>query len=106
MRCPTLGSSPSRTGSLRAASSAGGGFEVLDREPGAFDGAFANLYADVLCEEIPRLERALRPGAWFALSGCSEIRAQAVLETISRSELRLERMSACGRWRTFVGARS
>jgi len=45
-----------------------GGFELLaDRGP--FDGACANLYADVLVRHADDLARALRPGGWCLLSG-------------------------------------
>jgi len=82
-----------------------GGFEVLEREPEPFDGLLANLYADVLCAELPRLEGALRPGGWFALSGCESRHAPRVLEAISRSSWVLDEMRVGGRWHTFVGTR-
>ena len=81
-----------------------GGFEVLGGTLGAFDGVLANLYADVLCAELPRIERALRPGGWFALSGCESRHAPRVLESISVSGLELDEMRVRGRWHTFVGS--
>ncbi len=81
------------------------GFEVLDDPSEAFDGVLSNIYADVIGAELPRLVRALAPGGWFAFSGCTEARASLLVETISRSDLRIEHVRACGRWRTFVGTR-
>jgi ribosomal protein L11 methyltransferase len=81
------------------------GFEALDGEVESFDGILANLYADVLCAEMRKLERALRPGGWFVLSGCEARHAQRVLETVSGSALELEETRVRGRWHTFVGSR-
>jgi ribosomal protein L11 methyltransferase len=82
------------------------GFERLDALPSAFDGAVANIYADVIAAEVDRIARALRPGGWFVFSGCTEARAGELVETISRSPLAIERARASGRWRTFVGRRN
>jgi ribosomal protein L11 methyltransferase len=81
------------------------GFEILDGAHETFDGILSNIYADVIGDELPRLARVLAPGGWFAFSGCTEARAPLLVETISRSDLRIEHAQACGRWRTFVGTR-
>ena len=81
------------------------GFECLDGRDAAFDGIAANIYADVIGAEIGRLSRTLRPGGWFVFSGCTEARSSGLLETISRSPLRIEQERACGRWRTYAGTR-
>jgi ribosomal protein L11 methylase PrmA len=83
-----------------------GGFEYVDAIEAPFDGVAANLYADVLVAEIERLARAIRPGGWFVLSGCTEARAPGLVETISGSPLRIEQERACGRWRTYLGSRN
>jgi len=82
------------------------GFEDLDAASPGFDGVLANIYADVIVSELGRLSRAIRPGGWFAFSGCTEARESLLLETISASPLRIDQIRACGRWRTFVGRRS
>jgi len=82
------------------------GFECLDALPSAFDLAVANIYADVIAAGIEALARAIRPGGRFVFSGCTEARADALVETISRSPLAIERMRASGRWRTFAGRRT
>lgn len=82
------------------------GFECLDALPSAFDGAAANIYADVIGAEVDRIARTIRPGGWFIFSGCTEARAGELVETISRSPLAIERVRASGRWRTFVGRRN
>jgi ribosomal protein L11 methyltransferase len=81
-------------------------FALLDRDRAEFDAVVANIYADVIASELARVSAALVRGGWFAFSGCIESRAGELVETISRSELRIEREVACGRWRTFVGTRS
>jgi ribosomal protein L11 methyltransferase len=83
------------------------GFECLDATPAsAFDGAVANIYADVIAAEIERIARAIRPGGWFVFSGCAEARAPELVETISRSPLAIVRERSSGRWRTFAGRRN
>lgn len=82
------------------------GFEALDGSVEPFDGVLANLYADVLCAESGRIARALRPGGWFAWSGCESRHATRVLEAISRCDLLLDEMRIRGRWHTFVGSRA
>jgi ribosomal protein L11 methyltransferase len=82
-----------------------GGFEELRDAQAPFDGVLANLYADVLCSEMPRLQAALRPGGWFAWSGCEARHATRVLETLSGCDLLLEEMRVRGRWHTFTGSR-
>ena len=81
------------------------GFECLDAIGGPFDGLVANIYADVIAAGIGELARALRPGGWFVFSGCTEARSGGLVETISRSPLRIERERASGRWRTWSGTR-
>src|SRR5262249_32953491 len=80
-------------------------FEVLDELRDSFDAVLANIYADVIGPECARLARALEPGGWFAFSGCTEAREPELVEAISGSSLRIDEVRACGRWRTFVGAR-
>jgi ribosomal protein L11 methyltransferase len=82
-----------------------GGFEVLGEAAKTFDGVLANLYADVLCAELGRLGRVLRPGGWFALSGCESRHAPRVLDAIARCNLLLDEMRIRGRWHTFIGSR-
>jgi ribosomal protein L11 methyltransferase len=81
-------------------------FEILAERLAEFDFLLANIDADVIGSGITQLSRALRPGCSFVFSGCTESRAPLLVETISASDLRIEAMRACGRWRTFVGTRS
>ena len=82
-----------------------GGFELLDDAESAFDGVLANIYADVLCAELPRLALLLRPGGWFVLSGCHVDHLDETLGAVSAAGLELERHERRGRWCTLTGRR-
>lgn len=81
-----------------------GGFELLEGA-GAFDAVLANIYADVVQAHAARLARALRPGGWFAFSGCAADHARATAAAIAAAGLELEEERVRGRWHTFVGRR-
>lgn len=82
-----------------------GGFEVLRDDDGPFDGVLANVYADVIRESGARLSERLRPGGWFAFSGCSAANAAATREVVSGLGLSIEETRVRGRWSTFLGIR-
>ncbi len=72
---------------------------------GLFDGLFANIYSDVVQEQVGTLRDALRPGGWFLFSGCPAHHAQATLDVIRASGLKVEEQRHRGRWHTFAGIR-
>lgn len=80
------------------------GFECVP-PLGQFDGLFANIYSDVVQDEITRLREALLPGAWFIFSGCPAHHAAATLEVIRAHGLQVQEQRPRGRWHTFVGIR-
>jgi len=80
------------------------GFECVP-PLGQFDGLFANIYSDVVQEEIGTLRDVLLPGGWFIFSGCPAHHAEATMQVIRRSGLKLEEQRPRGRWHTFVGSR-
>lgn len=80
------------------------GFECVP-PLGQFDGLFANIYSDVVQEEIGTLRDALRPGGWFIFSGCPAHHAQATMDVIRASGLQLQEQRPRGRWHTFAGIR-
>lgn len=80
------------------------GFECLPAL-GVCDALLANIYSDVIQEHAGTLRAALRPGGWFAFSGCPAQHAAATRAAIEQSGLRLEEVRVRGRWNTFVGVR-
>ena len=81
-----------------------GGFELLEGA-GTFDAVLANIYADVVQANAARLAVVLRPGGWFAFSGCAADHARATADAIAAAGLALEEQRVRGRWHTFVGRR-
>lgn len=80
------------------------GFECLPGL-GKFDALVANIYSDVVIEHAATLREALRPGGWFAFSGCPLQHAAATRAAIEASGLVLEEVRVRGRWHTFAGIR-
>ena len=80
------------------------GFECLPAL-GKFDALVANIYSDVVIEHAATLREAIRPGGWFAFSGCPLQHAAATSAAIEKSGLRLEEVRVRGRWHTFAGIR-
>lgn len=80
-----------------------GGFETR-RE--IYDVVLANIYSDVIQLHARDLHAALRPGGWFAFSGCPAHHADATRAAIVAAGLTLEEERVRGRWHTFVGTRS
>lgn len=82
-----------------------GGFEVLGVDDVAFDAVLANIYADVIQERASELAARLRPGGWFAFSGCAAQHAGATRSVLREVGFELEEERVRGRWHTFVGRR-
>lgn len=80
------------------------GFECVP-PLGQFDGLFANIYSDVVQEQVETLREALLPGGWFIFSGCPAHHAEATMQVIREAGLKLEAQRPRGRWHTFVGSR-
>ena len=80
---------------------AAGGFEALPAEP--FDVVYANIYSDIIQAHASDLRQALRPGGWFAFSGCPRHHLEATRAAIVACGLVLEEERMRGRWMTFVG---
>jgi ribosomal protein L11 methyltransferase len=84
-----------------------GGFEVLGTgdEDRNFDAVLANIYADLIQAHAADLAARLRPGGWFAFSGCVRDKREATLAAIERAGLEIEEIGSRGRWDTFQGRR-
>jgi ribosomal protein L11 methyltransferase len=82
-----------------------GGFEVLSHADTAFDVVLANLYADLIQDVARDLAARLRPGGWFAFSGCPTPKRDATRAAIAAGGLAIEDERTRGRWHTFAGIR-
>jgi ribosomal protein L11 methyltransferase len=82
-----------------------GGFELLAARDRPFDVLLANIYSDILQLHAPDFRAHLRPGGWFALSGCPAQHAAATDRALLEAGLRVTARPTRGRWHTFVGAR-
>lgn len=82
-----------------------GGFEVLRGGDRGFDAVVANLYSDLLRSEAGELAGRLRPGGWFAFSGCALAHRDPTVEALRAAGLAIEEERRRGRWCTFVGVR-
>jgi len=82
-----------------------GGFEVIGDDEGPFDAVVANIYSDVIQEHAERLFALVKPGGWFAFSGCPAQHRDATVAAIEAAGFCLEQERVRGRWHTFSGAR-
>ncbi len=82
-----------------------GGFELLPADGRAFDGLLANIYSDILQLHAADFRTCLRPGGWFALSGCPAHHAAATDQAITAAGLTITDRPVRGRWHTFLGTR-
>ena len=82
-----------------------GDFGVLDPEDEGFDVVLANIYSDVIQAHAADLRARLRPGGWYAFSGCPVHHREATRAAIEAAGLELEEERIRGRWSTFVGTR-
>ncbi len=82
-----------------------GGFEVLGADDVGFDALLANLYADLIQERAGELAERLRPGGWFAVSGCPLARRDDTRAALEAAGLAVEETRSRGRWWTFLGRR-
>jgi len=82
-----------------------GGFELLPVRERPFDAVLANIYSDVLQLHAPDFRACLRPGGWFALSGCPAQHAEATDQALTAAGLTITERPTRGRWHTFVGKR-
>jgi ribosomal protein L11 methyltransferase len=83
-----------------------GAFDVLTERDRDFDGCLANIYADLIQAHARDLAERLRPGGWFAFSGCVSSKRDATLAAIAEAGLELRELGTRGRWDTFRGVRS
>lgn len=83
-----------------------GGFECLGPADSGFDGVCANLFADLIQGHAADLARVVRPGGWFAISGCRADYREATLRALAEAGLDVQERSTRGRWDTYVGIRS
>ncbi len=83
-----------------------GGFECLGSQDVGFDGVCANLFADLIQAHALDLARRLKPGGWFAISGCRADLQVATLGALAAAGLLLEERTTRGRWDTYVGVRA
>lgn len=82
-----------------------GGFECLGEADHGFDGLCANLFADLIRAHAGDLARRLKPGGWFAISGCRADLREGTLAALAAAGLELQERSTRGRWDTYVGVR-
>ncbi len=82
-----------------------GGFECLGSDDHDFDGVCANLFADLIQAHAGDLARRLKPGGWFAISGCRADLRQATLAALEAAGLVLEERRTRGRWDTYAGVK-
>ena len=78
---------------------------MLDPEDEGFDVVLANIYSDVIQAHATDLRARLRPGGWYAFSGCPVHHREATRAAIEAAGLELEEERIRGRWSTFVGTR-
>ncbi|MFT5286879.1 MAG: ribosomal protein L11 methyltransferase [Planctomycetota bacterium] len=80
-----------------------GGFEVLGHEDTNFDVLVANLYSDLIQRHAPELEARLKPGGWFAVSGCPSHHLEATRNALNLAGLPVAEVHTRGRWNTLEG---
>ena len=79
-----------------------GGFEVLGSDE-TFDVVLANIYSDVIAAHAEDLAARIRPGGWFAFSGCPVHHSRETRAAIEMAGLVIEEERIRGLWHTFVG---
>ena len=82
-----------------------GDFDCLGPDDVDFDGVCANLFADLIRAHAGDLARRLKPGGWFAISGCRADLRAGTLAALGAAGLVLEQRSTRGRWDTYEGVR-
>ena len=82
-----------------------GGFETLTAADERFDVVLANIFYDVIEANAKGLGARLRPGGWFAFSGCPMVHRPKIEASLERAGLQLDEIRRRGRWDTFVGVR-
>jgi ribosomal protein L11 methyltransferase len=82
-----------------------GGFDRLGASDTDFDAVLANIYADLIQAHAGELAARLRPGGWFAFSGCVRDKRDATVAAIGRAGLAIDEIATRGRWDTFRGRR-
>lgn len=80
-----------------------GGFEVLAPDDTGFDVLLANLYSDLIQRHAGELEQRLKPGGWFAISGCPVHHLDATRKALEAAGLPVGGVHARGRWNTLEG---
>ena len=80
-----------------------GGFEVLGHGDSNFDVLVANLYSDLIQRHATELEERLKPGGWFAVSGCPTHHLEATRKSLHQAGLPVAQVHTRGRWNTLEG---
>jgi len=80
-----------------------GTFECLGPADTGFDGVLANIFADLIQAHAEDMAARLRPGGWFAFSGCLDKKRYPTLAALAEAGLVLDTLHTRGQWDTFVG---
>jgi ribosomal protein L11 methyltransferase len=80
-----------------------GTFECLGPADTGFDGVLANIFADLIQAHAEDMAARLRPGGWFAFSGCLDKKRYPTVAAIEEAGLVLDTLHTRGQWDTFVG---
>jgi ribosomal protein L11 methyltransferase len=76
---------------------------TFDDVSGRFDGALANLYADLVEAHAGDLAQRVEPGGWFVVSGCPVARRPGVVAALAVAGCAVERRETRGRWDCYAG---
>lgn len=77
--------------------------DVLQFEaPSGFDVVAANIYSELFREAWPRLQKAVKPGGWFLLSGILRTQADECEVALAESEFVIFRKVVRGKWVTMI----
>jgi ribosomal protein L11 methyltransferase len=82
-----------------------GTFECLREDERGFDGVLANIFADLIQAHVADMAARLRPGGWFAFSGCLDKKRYPTVAAIEEAGLVIDTLHTRGLWDTFVGHR-
>jgi len=81
----------------------GGDFGVLRDTDTGYDVVLANIYSDVIQAHNHDLATRLRPGGWFAFSGCPDRHVRETRAAIEAAGLVIDEERPRGPWYTLLG---